>query len=74
MRSALGNHVFEYGYKGAAYQMRKTWENIVNHVGTIYCHDTSNDLQNKKRINIPQPEHTHQVKDKQIKRVERLRD
>ena len=72
--SALGNHVFDYGHKGDADQMRATWDNIVNHVGMIYGHNLGNELQNKKRIEILQPEHTHQVKDKHLKRVERIRD
>ena len=33
---ALGNKVFAYGQKGEADQMRRTWENIVHHVDTIY--------------------------------------
>ena len=72
--SALGNHVFDNCQKGAAYQMMMTWNNIVNHYRTIYGNNISNELQNKKRINIPQREHTQQVKDKQLKRVERLSD
>ena len=47
---SLGHHVLYYGQKGALDQMRTTWEKIVNHVGTIYGHDNSNELQNKKRI------------------------
>ena len=54
--------------------MRTTWEKIFNHFGTFYGHDISNELQNEKRIEILQPEHTHQVKDKHLNRVERLRD
>ena len=42
--SALGNHVFDYVQKVAADQMRTTWENIINHFGTIYGHDISNEL------------------------------
>jgi hypothetical protein len=45
--AALSNHVFDYGRKGAADQMRTTWEKTVHHVGTIHGHDTSNELQNK---------------------------
>ena len=56
--SALVQNVFNYGEKEDAYQMRKTWENIVNHVRIIYGHNISNWFQNKKRIEIPQPEHT----------------
>ena len=72
--SAMGHHVFDYVHKGAADQMRTTWEEIVNHVGTIYGHNISNELQNKKRIEIPQPKHTHHVKDKHLKIFERLMD
>ena len=53
--------------------MRTTWEKIVNHVGMIYNHNISNEFQNKKRIDILQPEHTQQVKDKHLKRFEWLR-
>ena len=70
----MGNHVFDYGHKGAAYQMSTTWEKIVNHVGIIYGHNISNESQNKKRIKIPQPENTQKVKDKHLRRVEQLRD
>jgi hypothetical protein len=56
--AALTSHVFEYGQKGAADQMRTTWEKIVHHVGTIYGHDISNELQNKKTVTILKPEHT----------------
>jgi hypothetical protein len=44
--------------------MRTTWENIVHHVGTIYEHDISNELQNKKTVIIDEPKHTQDVLDK----------
>ena len=72
--SALIHHVFDYGQIWAVDQIRTTWKKIVNHVGMIYGHDISNELQNKKRIKIPQPEHTQQVKDKNLNRFERLRN
>jgi hypothetical protein len=62
--SALGNHVFDYGQKGAAGQMRTTWEKIVHHVGTIYWHAISNELQNRKPVTILEPTYTQQVLDK----------
>jgi hypothetical protein len=62
--AALGIHVFDYGQKGAADQMRTTWEKIVHHVGTIYGHDISNELQNKKTVIIDEPKHTQDVLDK----------
>jgi hypothetical protein len=52
------------GIHGAADQMRTTWEKIVHHVGTIYGHDISNELQNKKTVIIDEPKHTQDVLDK----------
>ena len=57
MCSALGQYIFGYGKKGCADQIRTPWENIVNHVGNICGRNISNELQNKKRIKIPQPKH-----------------
>ena len=71
---ALGHHEFNCGQKGAAYKTRITWEKIINHVRTIYGHNISNKSQNNKWTNIPQPEHTQQVKDKHLNRFEQLRD
>ena len=68
--SALLHHVFDYVQKGAAYQMSLTWVKFINIIGTIYGHDISNELQNKKQIDIPQLEHTQQVKDKHLKILE----
>ena len=69
--AALTSHVFEYGQKGAADQMRTTWEKIVHHVGTIYGHDISNELLNKKTVIITKPEHTEDVLMKHAERVTR---
>jgi hypothetical protein len=51
--------------------MRTTWEKIVHHVGTIYGHDISNELQNKKTFIITKPEHPQNVLDKHADRVTR---
>ncbi len=59
--AALGSHVFDYAQKGAADQMRTTWEKIVHHVGTIYGHDISNELLNKKTVVIDKPVHPQDV-------------
>jgi len=59
--AALGSHVFDYGQKGAADNMRTTWEKIVHHAGTIYGHDISNELQNRKTVTIEEPKHTQEV-------------
>jgi hypothetical protein len=44
--------------------MRTTWEKIVHHVGTIYGHDISSELQNRKPVSITEPTYTQQVLDK----------
>ena len=59
--SELGNNVFDYGHKGAADQMRTSWEKIVQHVGTNCGSDISNELQNKTPVVTPEPAHTPAV-------------
>jgi hypothetical protein len=54
-------HVFDCGSKGAADQMRNTWEKITHHVGTIYGHNISNELQNKTLVTIAEPQYTAAV-------------
>jgi hypothetical protein len=61
--------VFDYGQKEAAEEMRTTWEKIVLHMGTIYGHDISNELLNKKAVNIPEPFHTKDIMAKHKLRV-----
>ena len=55
--SGLGTHVFNYGTKGAADQMRTTWEKLVQYIGTNYGQDISNELSNKAKVVIPEPEY-----------------
>jgi len=43
--ATLGSHVFDYGHKAAADQMRTTWEKVVQMVGTDYGQDICNELQ-----------------------------
>ena len=71
--SALTHHVFDYGQKGAADQMRMTWEKIVHHVGTIYGHDVSNELQNKKTVPVPKPEYSLLILEKHQDRIDRYK-
>ena len=56
-------HVFDYGQKRAADQMKVTYEKIVQRVGTIYGQDISNELQNRKKIILDPPEYTQEIKD-----------
>ena len=69
--AALSHNVFDYGQKGAADQMRTTWEKLVHHVGTIYGHDISNELLNKKAVVLQKPEYTQDVRDKHDERTAR---
>ena len=43
---------------------------IFHHVGAIYGHDISNELQKKINLSIPKPEYTEDVQQKQINNVE----
>jgi len=56
----LGSNVFDYGTKGAADQMRTSWEKLVQYVGTSYGQDISNELQNKTLVVIPEPAHSNE--------------
>jgi hypothetical protein len=40
--TSLGTNVFDYGQKSAADQMRTSWENFVQYVGTNYGQDIKN--------------------------------
>ena len=61
--STLGIHVFDYGQKTSSDQIKTTWKKLVHHVGTINGYDISNELINKKRLNISKPEQTQDVLD-----------
>jgi hypothetical protein len=57
----LGTNVFDYGQKSAADQMRTSWENLAQYVGTNYGQDISNELQNKITVILVEPVHTDDV-------------
>jgi ribosomal protein L15 len=57
----LGTHAFEYGQKSAEDQMRTSWENLVQYVGTNYGQDINNELQNKVWVVHTEPVHTNDV-------------
>ena len=71
--SALGNHVFDYGQKSSADQMRTTWEKLVHHVRTIHGHNFSKTLLNKKTIIIKKPKHIQDALD-EYQLATRIRD
>jgi hypothetical protein len=64
--------VFDYGQKAAVDQMHTTWGKIVHHMGTIYGHDISNELLNKKYVSIPEPEYTKDTLSKHATRAARV--
>ena len=61
--TALGDHVFDYGQKGAADQVKSSYRTLVRHVGTLYGPDIANELENRKTRVIPKPEYTQDVLD-----------
>jgi len=58
---ALGNHMFDYNKKGAADQVKVTWEKIVDYAGTQYGEDVRRTLSTKKHVVIPVPVYTPEV-------------
>jgi hypothetical protein len=55
MTKELGPHVFDHGDKGAADQVKITWEKLTNHVSTLYGTDIGTKLATNTRIHIPKP-------------------
>jgi hypothetical protein len=53
--------VFDYGKQSTADQMRTSWENLVQYVGTNYGQDINNELQNKVWVILTEPVHTNDV-------------
>jgi hypothetical protein len=51
----LGTNVFHYGQKSAANQMRTSWENLVQYVGTNYGQYINNELKNKVWVVLTEP-------------------
>jgi hypothetical protein len=66
---ALGEHVFDYGQKGSADQLRTTWEKIITYAGTNYGQDICNELRNKKKLIISQPQYSQDILDLHQERV-----
>jgi hypothetical protein len=58
LRTNLGTNVFEYGQNSAADQMRTSWENLVQYVGTSYGKVINNELQSKVWVVLTEPVHT----------------
>jgi hypothetical protein len=61
MCTNLGTHVFDYGQKSAADQMRTSWEKLVQYFGTNYGQDMKKELKNKVWVVLTKPVHTNDV-------------
>jgi hypothetical protein len=57
----LGTNVFNYGHNSAAYQMRTSWEKLLQYVGTNYGQDINNELKNKITVVLVEPVHMDDV-------------
>lgn len=55
MCAALGTHVFDYGHKDAADQMKSTWEKLVLYIGINYGRDIQIELHNKQTVILAEP-------------------
>lgn len=64
----LGTNVFDFGTKGAADQMRKTWERICHYVGFEMGPDIAMELRNETRITIDAPTYTDEVQARHAQR------
>jgi hypothetical protein len=52
----LPDDTFDFGSKGVADQMRRTWEKIVNHAGSAFGSDIGVELGNRSKLVIPKPQ------------------
>jgi hypothetical protein len=68
----LGEHIFDYNVHNAAAQMQTTWEKIVEYVSSTYSNDISTELDTRKTLVLPPPEHSKETLDKH-KEQEELR-
>ena len=54
-------NVLEYGYKSEAYQMRTSWEKLVQNFGTKYGQEIINELNRKVKVNLVTTVHSTEV-------------
>ena len=59
--TTLGAHVFDYGHKAAADQMRTSWEKLAQYCGTINGQDILNELSNRTPYILQAPTYTPEV-------------
>ena len=55
MCATLGSHVFDHGDRGAADQVKITWEKLTTHVATLYGTDIGTELTTNVKFVIPKP-------------------
>jgi hypothetical protein len=60
---ALGEHIFDYNVPNAAAQMLTTWEKIVEYVSSTYSNIISTELDTRKTLVLPPPEHSKDTLD-----------
>ena len=58
MCAALGSYVFDHGDKGAADQVKITWEKLTNHVATLYGTDIGTELATNVKFAIQKPQYS----------------
>ncbi len=68
LRKELGSNAFDYGSKGAADQMRQSWEKLCQCVGTDVSEDIANELRNETRVVIEVPTHSEDVMARRLTR------
>ena len=69
MCPALGTHMFDYGQKESADQMRTSWDKLCQYVGANYAHDIGNELQNKTALLLREPEYNASVTERHKARI-----
>jgi hypothetical protein len=69
---ALGEHIFDHNVPNAAAQMLTTWEKIVEYVSSTYSNDISTELDTRKTLVLPPPEHSKEIQEEH-KEIEKLR-
>ena len=57
----LATNVFDYGTRGAADQMRNSWEKLCQYVGAEMGEDIANELRNETVVVIPIPTYADEV-------------
>lgn len=68
----LDAHIFDYGKRGSADQLRTTWDKIIKYVGSTLGEHIGTELRNKRTYVIPEPEFPQDVLDRHARFVEEI--